>query len=182
MWLYLTGLVSLGVGLFSLAKHYKDETPEPNEYGADPVEMAEATLPNTQEKIFDKNLQVTRNFNTKEFVPKKWASPNFVIYRSLLVFAQNLRNYLSTLYGRDMPIYVNSGYRSPKQNANTPGAVSNSQHVLGKAMDVHVKGISVDKLAEAGRKVGIGGVGRYYKDGFVHFDVGRKRDWDDTQS
>ena len=177
----LVGIGGLVAGGYALGLHLKRETAEPNESGADAEEIVEdiTSMPAILDKIRDKNLQVTKNFNTKEFVPKKWPSPDFVIYRSLLEFAQKLRDYISQKRGKDTPIYVNSGYRSPEQNANTPGASKNSQHTLGKAMDVHVKGMSVYELAAAGRAVGIGGVGRYYDDKFVHFDVGRKRDWDD---
>lgn len=77
-----------------------------------------------------------------------------------------------------------SGYRSPHTNealreaggARTGVAVK-SQHMLGKATDVALPGIALDRLHAAAMTAKRGGVGFYPKDGFVHIDTGRVRHW-----
>ena len=49
-----------------------------------------------------------------------------------------LRNYLGK------PIIVNSGYRSPSVN-KAVGGVSNSQHLIGCAADIHLDSCHIDK-------------------------------------
>jgi uncharacterized protein YcbK (DUF882 family) len=74
-----------------------------------------------------------------------------------------------------------SGYRSPETNAmlhERSGAVaSKSQHLLGKAADVHIPGVPLERLQAAGLAMGRGGVGLYPRDGFVHLDTGPVRAW-----
>jgi uncharacterized protein YcbK (DUF882 family) len=74
-----------------------------------------------------------------------------------------------------------SGYRSPETNAmlhERSGAVaSKSQHLLGKAADVHIPGIELERLRAAGVAMNRGGVGFYPVDGFVHLDTGPVRTW-----
>lgn len=77
-----------------------------------------------------------------------------------------------------------SGYRSPQTNAalrerggEHTGVASKSQHMLGKATDIHMPGIALDRLHMAALSMQAGGVGYYPKDGFVHVDTGRVRSW-----
>ncbi len=74
-----------------------------------------------------------------------------------------------------------SGYRSPETNAmlhERSGAVaSKSQHILGKAADVHIPGVPLERLQAAGLAMARGGVGLYPRDGFVHLDTGPIRAW-----
>lgn len=77
-----------------------------------------------------------------------------------------------------------SGYRSPHTNAalreaggTHTGVASKSQHMLGKATDVAVPGIALDRLHKVAMAAKRGGVGFYPKDGFVHIDTGRVRYW-----
>ena len=77
-----------------------------------------------------------------------------------------------------------SGYRSPRTNAGLraaggehTGVASKSQHVLGKATDIHMPGIALENLHLAALSMKAGGVGFYPKDGFVHVDTGRVRAW-----
>ena len=85
----------------------------------------------------------------------------------------------------DGPVRISCAYRCPKHNAEIPGAVPNSQHVLGKAADVIVPdGMSVDELAQIAIDCDADGVGRYYDSDFVHVDVRNGRvgsdiEWDD---
>jgi uncharacterized protein YcbK (DUF882 family) len=77
-----------------------------------------------------------------------------------------------------------SGYRSPRTNAGLraaggehTGVASKSQHMLGKATDIHMPGIALENLHLAALSMKAGGVGFYPKDGFVHVDTGRVRTW-----
>lgn len=77
-----------------------------------------------------------------------------------------------------------SGYRSPQTNAALrarggahTGVASKSQHLLGKATDIHMPGASLQNLHMAALSMKAGGVGYYPRDGFVHVDTGRVRHW-----
>jgi len=74
-----------------------------------------------------------------------------------------------------------SGYRSPKTNAilhrGTPGVASKSQHMLGKAVDIRLKNVPLDRVHKAAVALRAGGVGYYPDSGFVHVDTGRVRTW-----
>jgi len=82
----------------------------------------------------------------------------------------------------DLPsAQILSAYRTPATNAMLSktqfGAAENSQHIYGRAHDVHFG----DKLAEAmtaARKMERGGVGWYPHSGFIHLDSGPVRNWD----
>jgi len=91
---------------------------------------------------------------------------------------------LSGLRGRletNAPFQIISGYRSPKTNAmlhqRSHGVAENSQHVLGKAIDIRVEGVDLRHLRNAALDLGAGGVGYYPTSNFVHVDTGRVRQW-----
>jgi uncharacterized protein YcbK (DUF882 family) len=74
-----------------------------------------------------------------------------------------------------------SAYRTPETNALLArthfGVAENSQHLYGRALDVHFG----DKLADAmkaARGMQRGGVGWYPHSGFMHIDTGPVRNWD----
>src|SRR5947208_314901 len=74
-----------------------------------------------------------------------------------------------------------SAYRTPATNAMLArsgfGVAENSQHLYGRALDVHFG----DKLAEAmkaARAMQRGGVGWYPHSSFMHIDTGPVRNWD----
>lgn len=79
------------------------------------------------------------------------------------------------------PFQIISGYRSPRTNAmlhaRSKGVASNSQHTLGKAIDVRVEGVELARLKNAALDLGAGGVGFYPVSNFVHVDTGRVRQW-----
>lgn len=68
------------------------------------------------------------------------------------------------------PVIVNSACRCPKHNASQGGAVK-SQHVLGNAADIRVKGFTPSQVADFVDKAwpDTGGLGRYRT--FTHVDV-----------
>jgi uncharacterized protein YcbK (DUF882 family) len=76
---------------------------------------------------------------------------------------------------------VISAYRSPKTNdmlrSRSSGVAKNSQHLLGKAIDVRLDDIELPKLRDAALAQQRGGVGYYGKSNFVHIDTGRVRRW-----
>jgi uncharacterized protein YcbK (DUF882 family) len=75
------------------------------------------------------------------------------------------------------------GYRTPFSNnflrtrsADT-GVAEHSQHMLSKAIDIRIPGVSTLKLRNAALALGMGGVGYYPTSQFVHVDVGPVRQW-----
>ena len=85
--------------------------------------------------------------------------------------------------GSQEPIHLISAYRSKKTNEalrrRGGGQARNSQHILGKAADIHFPDIPVKKLRNTALVRQAGGVGYYPKSGlpFVHVDTGRVRHW-----
>jgi uncharacterized protein YcbK (DUF882 family) len=78
-------------------------------------------------------------------------------------------------------VEVLSAYRSPTTNAwlasVSRGVASDSQHMNGNAMDIHMPGVPVFKIQQVARSLGMGGVGFYPRSGFVHIDTGPVRYW-----
>jgi uncharacterized protein YcbK (DUF882 family) len=76
---------------------------------------------------------------------------------------------------------VISAYRSPATNemlrSNSDGVASNSQHLLGKAIDVRLTDLDTTDLRDVALSLERGGVGYYSKSDFVHVDTGRVRTW-----
>ncbi len=83
--------------------------------------------------------------------------------------------------GVNEPFQVISGYRSPVTNAmlhaNSEGVAVHSLHLEGKAIDITLKGRSLEQLRGAALAQRSGGVGYYPKSDFVHVDTGRIRFW-----
>ncbi len=76
---------------------------------------------------------------------------------------------------------VISAYRSTITNEmlrnQNGGVAKNSQHLLGKAIDVRLDDVDLPKLRDAALAMQRGGVGYYEKSNFVHVDTGRVRRW-----
>ena len=76
---------------------------------------------------------------------------------------------------------VISGYRSPKTNAmlhERSGQVAKrSLHMDGKAIDIYLEDVALDRVRAAALDLGRGGVGYYPTSNFVHVDVGPVRRW-----
>lgn len=78
---------------------------------------------------------------------------------------------------------VISAYRSPQTNemlrsrSRNSGVAKNSQHTIGKAIDVRLRGIPLPHLRDAAIAMKRGGVGYYEASNFVHLDTGRVRRW-----
>ena len=126
-------------------------------------------------------MRITENFSKSEFDSKDGAE----MPHDILMNVQKLAGQLQILRNNiNKPITINSGYRSPEHNKAI--GVSNSQHVLGKAADIKVKGIStrilaalIEDLINDGDMLQ-GGLGIY--DTFVHYDIRKnKARWDYTK-
>lgn len=76
---------------------------------------------------------------------------------------------------------VISAYRSPATNemlrGNSSGVAKNSQHLLGNAIDVRLRGFDTAMLRDVALSLELGGVGYYQQSDFVHVDTGRVRRW-----
>jgi uncharacterized protein YcbK (DUF882 family) len=75
------------------------------------------------------------------------------------------------------------GYRTPWSNnllrtsGPSTGVAEHSQHMLAKAIDIRVPGVSTVALRDAALALHAGGVGFYPVSQFVHVDVGPVRTW-----
>ena len=104
----------------------------------------------------------------------------FPMDRNLLDLLCGVQAWLARA-GHGAPIRINSGYRTMATNRSTEGSARNSQHILGKAADIVVPGISPVKLAGMAALFGQGGAGFYVGREFVHVDTGNERIWIDQK-
>ena len=122
---------------------------------------------------------MTKNFSIEEFNCNDGSEMPINIYYNMVKVAnqlQVLRNYLGK------PITINSGYRSEEYNASIKSSSKKSQHVMGRAADIVVKGLTplavhttIELLIDKGDMLQ-GGLGLYK--GFVHYDIrGTKARW-----
>ena len=81
--------------------------------------------------------------------------------------------------GVDAPLRIHSGYRTSKTNKMTEGAALDSRHIVGRAADISVTGVTNLKLAGMASLLGRGGTGFYPGRNFVHVDTGDERIWID---
>ena len=127
-------------------------------------------------------MKLTKNFNKREFECKCGCEmPSSVFYEieDLAEELQVIRDHFKA------PIQINSAYRCPSHN-KAIGGVSNSQHVLGKAADIVIKGYTPDEVADELEVMledeclfpfHLGGIGRYNT--FTHIDIRpSKARWD----
>ena len=83
----------------------------------------------------------------------------------------------------DSVIDIVCGYRTPESNAllrqgsDESGVAEHSQHMLAKAIDIRVPGVSTARLRDTALSLDAGGVGYYPVSKFVHVDVGPVRAW-----
>lgn len=109
-------------------------------------------------------MQITDHFKSEEFDCKDGNNGGVKINIELVKVLEDARLFFNA------PIVVTSGIRNPAYNAKVGGAPK-SQHIIGNAADIKVKGVEpkyvyeyFDKLYPS--KFGIG----LYKT-FVHVDV-----------
>jgi uncharacterized protein YcbK (DUF882 family) len=115
--------------------------------------------------IYTKNsiVKLSKNFKSTEFDCKgKGCCKATKIDRKLVICLQQIRNH----FGK--AVIINSGYRCKAHN-KAAGGVSSSQHLLGKADDIVVRGVDPREVAKFAESIGVNGVGRYKT--FTHVDV-----------
>lgn len=84
------------------------------------------------------------------FTPEETACPccgrNDMQY-AVVASADNIRKH----FGK--PATVSSGYRCARHNAELPGAVSNSKHLTGEAIDMSIAGVNPESALEYARSL-----------------------------
>lgn len=116
-------------------------------------------------------MKLTKNFSKSEFECKCGCEMPQDVLDNIKIVAEQLQIVRNKL---NKPIKINSAYRCPEHNALVGGA-KNSQHKLGLAADIVVKGMSpngvfgfINKLMALGM-IKLGGLGQYNT--FTHFDI-----------
>ena len=124
-------------------------------------------------------MKLTENFDREEFDCSDGSEMPIEVQLNIAELAVQLEIIRSHF---NAPIKINSAYRSPEYNATIPGSSKKSQHVLGKAADIVVKGYTPDEVADAIEflistgMIKEGGVGRY--NSFTHYDIrGERARW-----
>ena len=123
-------------------------------------------------------------YNRDEYLSICWvlrdlqADRVFPINHGLLDVLCGVQTWLARI-GVDAPLRIHSGYRTPKTNQRTEGAALNSRHIVGRAVDISVSGVSNLRLAGMASLLGRGGTGLYPGRSFVHVDTGDERIWID---
>jgi uncharacterized protein YcbK (DUF882 family) len=136
-------------------------------------------------------MRLTTNFSLHEFkckdrantpVPEKYYNNVRLLAEQLQILRDDINTNRPKNAPKDVqiPIHVNSGYRTAAYNRSIGGA-KESQHLKAKAADITCKWVSptqmrsrIEKLIKAG-KIPDGGLENY--PGFVHYDVGPVRRW-----
>lgn len=90
-------------------------------------------------------------------------------------------NLVDKKLGGGNEFHIISGYRSPEYNGllrrEGHHVARHSLHMKGKAIDIAVPGVGLDKLRRTALNLRYGGVGYYPGPGFVHIDSGGFRTW-----
>lgn len=109
-------------------------------------------------------IMLTPNFRLAEFLHNDDPVPPNDILGNLYCLANRLQ-VIRDLLGK--PITINSGYRTAAHNASV-GGKSDSQHLLGKAADIVIPGMTAHEV-QAFLKNWNGGLGSYSN--FTHVDI-----------
>ncbi len=90
-------------------------------------------------------------------------------------------NKIEKTVAQGKEIHIHSGYRSLAFNKrlviHEKGAVPNSFHTKGKALDLSIPGVRLSSVRRAAQTLHLGGVGNYSRRGFIHIDTGPPRYW-----
>ena len=118
----------------------------------------------------DGTRKLSPSFTVREFRCRD-GTDTIMIDEGLVVLLQCIREH----FGK--PITITSGYRTAEHNAKVGGSKS-SQHLLGRAADIQVAGVSPDAVAAYAESLmpTWGGVGRY------PVKAGRAQGWDQVDT
>jgi len=93
----------------------------------------------------------------------------------------DLLNRLTAALETKRSVNILSGFRTAATNRllrhEGRQAAAHSEHLLGKAADIRIDGVRLKHLRHAALSLDAGGVGTYWRDDFVHVDVGPVRRW-----
>lgn len=94
----------------------------------------------------------------------------------------DLLHHVRQATGSRAPFEVISGYRCAATNERLRttrggGVARTSLHTQGRAIDVRLGDVALADLRDAACELGLGGVGYYPRERFVHLDTGRVRRW-----
>ena len=130
-------------------------------------------------------MKLTKNFNKSEFECSCGCDMPSEVLFNIKIVAENLQILRDFV---DSPIKVNSAYRCVEHNRRVGGS-KYSQHVLGKASDIVVKGFTPDEVYDIVQNlrrnpllkgVVFQGIGRY--NSFTHLDIRQKyTTWDNRK-
>ena len=125
-------------------------------------------MANIQKYSKGDRTKLSANFTAKEFDCSCSNCSETLIDLDHVAKLQKLREDLGS------SIHITSAYRCPAHNAAVGGA-KNSQHKLGTATDIQIKGMDPSEVQDACEK--FDGLGRY--NSFTHIDSrGSKARWD----
>lgn len=119
-------------------------------------------------------MKLTKNFNISEFECKCGCTMPESVLSNIKIVAINLQILRDAV---DKPITINSAYRCESHNKAIGGS-KHSQHILGKASDIVVKGYTPDEVYDIVQDlrrnpmlegVTFQGLGRYNT--FTHVDI-----------
>ena len=126
--------------------------------------------------VFDETLnpaeKISTHFSVYEFKCKD-NSRVIVLNKALIDLLEKIRLHYN------LPVTINSGYRTVAYNSSIKNASPKSQHILGNAADIVVKGVSPAKVYAWLNSSYPNSLGLGIYDTFVHVDVreGKSR-WD----
>lgn len=116
----------------------------------------------------DGSKAVSKNFKVKEFRCKDGSDKILIDVDFVGDKLQKIRDHFN------VPVTINSAYRTPKYNAKVKGAKA-SYHLQGRAFDIVVKGHAPKEVARYAQSLGIPGIIQY--NGFVHVDSRASKYW-----
>ncbi|WP_128001015.1 MULTISPECIES: DUF882 domain-containing protein [Piscinibacter] len=157
------------------------------------TQAAQAALPSAPRVLSFAHLHTGERLELEyargtDYLPDALTAVNRLLrdFRSGEVGAMDpaLLDLLHALHGRlgsRRPFEIISGYRSPATNRmlheRSSGVASGSLHMSGRAIDVRLADVPLERLRDAALGLGGGGVGYYPGSNFVHVDTGRVRRW-----
>jgi len=155
-------------------------------------------------KLFSLSLPIDKtlhlyNIHTGESIKATfWAKDHYVSseIRRLNYFLRDYRlnksvsmdqNLFNLLYAIQLvgdtkkPLEILSGYRSLQTNnllrKHSKGVAKHSYHTLARAVDFNIQDRYLYDTLKVSKKLGVGGVGYYPNNGFIHVDTGPVRFW-----